>query len=83
MPDKLKSLRFDLSNYKCEGHLNLNPGVIFYNVSPVTIYYIFLTMLCYLLSECAKHCSICYNETECYECTQGFYLDENGECKRK
>ncbi len=26
---------------------------------------------------------MCYNETECDECTQGFYLDENGECKRK
>ncbi len=34
-------------------------------------------------SECAKHCSLCYNETQCYECTPGFYLDENGECKRK
>ncbi len=36
-----------------------------------------------LYSECDKHCSLCYNKTECYECTQGFYLDENGECKRK
>ncbi len=35
------------------------------------------------ISECAKHCSLCYNETECYECTQGLYLGENGECKRK
>ncbi len=31
-------------------------------------------------AECAPHCSMCYNETECYECTQGFYLSENGEC---
>ncbi len=37
----------------------------------------------YVLSECAKHCSLCYNETECYECTQGFYLDGSGECERK
>ncbi len=35
------------------------------------------------VAECAKHCSLCYNETQCYECTQGFYLDENAECKRK
>ncbi len=34
-------------------------------------------------TECVKHCSMCYNETECYECTQGFYLDETNECKRK
>ncbi len=34
-------------------------------------------------SECAKHCSICYNETECFECTQGYFLTEDGECKRK
>ncbi len=35
------------------------------------------------ISECAKHCSLCYNETLCFECTQGFYLEENGECQRK
>ncbi len=40
-------------------------------------------MNCDFLSECVKHCSLCYNETECYECTQGFYLDMNSECKRK
>ncbi len=34
-------------------------------------------------SECAKHCSLCYNETECYECTQGYFLTENGECQSK
>ncbi len=37
----------------------------------------------YTISECAKHCSLCYNETECYECTQGFFLTENGECERE
>ncbi len=43
-----------------------------------------ISQLCFsMFSECAKHCSMCYNETECYECTQGFYLVENGECKRK
>ncbi len=36
-----------------------------------------------MLSECTKHCSLCYNETECYECTQGYFLTENGECERK
>ncbi len=34
------------------------------------------------ISECSKHCSMCYNETECYECTQGFFLNENMECER-
>ncbi len=34
------------------------------------------------ISECASHCSLCYNETECYECRQGFFLTENGECQR-
>ncbi len=33
--------------------------------------------------ECAKHCSMCYNETECYECTQGYFLTEIGECQSK
>ncbi len=36
--------------------------------------------LYFILSECAKHCSLCYNETECYECTQGYYLTDSGEC---
>ena len=27
------------------------------------------------LSECAAHCSHCFNATECYLCTDGFYLD--------
>ncbi len=34
-------------------------------------------------AECAPHCSLCYNETECYECTQGYFLTENGDCQRK
>ncbi len=34
------------------------------------------------ISECPKHCSLCWNETECYECTQGFYLDGQAECQR-
>ncbi len=33
------------------------------------------------LSECAKHCSLCYNETECYECTQGYFLNDMAECE--
>ncbi len=36
-----------------------------------------------LNTDCAKHCSMCYNETECYECTQGYYLTENSECESK
>ncbi len=36
----------------------------------------------WFLSECTKHCSLCYNETECYECTQGYFLTETGECQR-
>lgn len=35
------------------------------------------------VSECAKHCSLCYNETDCYECTQGFFLSATGECERE
>ncbi len=38
---------------------------------------------CLLFSECAKHCSLCYNETECYECTQGYFLTDTAECQRK
>ncbi len=36
-----------------------------------------------ILSECSKHCSLCWNETECYECTHGYYLDSVGECQSK
>ncbi len=38
---------------------------------------------CNFISECPQHCSLCYNETNCYECTQGYYLDFNEECSRK
>ncbi len=34
------------------------------------------------ISECAKHCSLCYNETECFECTHGYFLTESGDCQR-
>ncbi len=37
----------------------------------------------YYISECPKYCSMCYNESECYECTQGYYLSVVGECRRK
>ncbi len=36
-----------------------------------------------VFAECSSHCSVCYNETECYECTQGYFLTENGECQSK
>ncbi len=45
---------------------------------------IFMNWLCcyYLLFlECLPHCSMCYNVTECYECTQGYFLTENAECE--
>ncbi len=41
----------------------------------------FIIIIKYLFTECAKHCSMCYNETECYECTPGFFLTEIGECE--
>ncbi len=58
------------------------------------ILYLFLELydcivtLCYhcisiILSECEKHCTLCYNETECYECVQGYFLDTNSLCERK
>ncbi len=37
----------------------------------------------FCFSECSLHCSLCYNETECNECTQGYFLTENGECQSK
>ena len=40
-------------------------------------------MVLFYFSECASHCSLCYNSTECYECTQGYYLNELAECERK
>ncbi len=36
-----------------------------------------------IFSECSKHCSLCYNETECYECTKGYFLSEIQECESK
>ncbi len=35
------------------------------------------------IAECSEHCSLCYNETECYECTQGYFLNELQECESK
>ncbi len=32
---------------------------------------------------CPTHCSLCYNATECYECTQGYFLTEKSECISK
>ncbi len=43
----------------------------------------FLLIILIWFLECAKHCSICYNETECYECTQGYFLTDEGECESK
>ncbi len=37
----------------------------------------------YCITECSKHCSLCYNATECYECTQGYFLDAVGICNSK
>ncbi len=37
----------------------------------------------YIFSECSKHCSLCFNETECYECTQGYFLNNEMECESK
>ncbi len=42
-----------------------------------------IQILFLFISECAEHCSLCFNETECYECTQGYYLTVSGECQRK
>ncbi len=35
------------------------------------------------VTECSRHCSLCYNETQCYDCTPGYFLTENGECESK
>ena len=34
----------------------------------------------FYLIGCSSHCSLCYNATECYECTQGYFLDAGSEC---
>ncbi len=33
--------------------------------------------------ECPKHCSMCYNETECYECVPGYFLNGLMECESR
>ncbi len=45
--------------------------------------YIMISLYCFTLSGCPKYCSLCYNETECFDCTQGYFLSENGECQSK
>ncbi len=35
------------------------------------------------ISECPKYCSLCYNETECYECSQGYFLNELQQCESR
>ncbi len=47
--------------------------VTIYQITPMVLY----------LTECTKHCSLCWNSTECYECSHGYFLDEGSECKRK
>ncbi len=34
-----------------------------------------------IFAECPKHCSLCYNETECYECTPGYFLNGMQKCE--
>ncbi len=56
------------------------------NTDVIYIHLIFITILhnvLFIISECSKHCSLCYNETECYECTQGYFLNELQECESK
>ncbi len=40
-----------------------------------------LSLLYIFFTECAKHCSLCYNGTECYECTAGYSLNDEMECE--
>ncbi len=63
----------------------------------VVLYISYLTPICQMVQditvnlmvnallflECPHHCSLCWNETECYECTQGYFLDPLGICERK
>ncbi len=59
-----------------------NPDWIIKNKCPINValiqhyYYIYI-------SECRQHCSLCYNQTECYECTQGYFLNAEMECESK
>lgn len=46
-------------------------------------WFLLCCLVIFFTSECSKHCSLCYNDTECYECTQGFYLNGVQECERK
>ncbi len=76
MVDIIKKCRFFLRPEERQNY--------YYSYIVNKLYYWILMCFSYLsVSECARHCSLCYNETECYECTQGFYLNEDGECKRK
>ncbi len=34
-------------------------------------------------SDCPQHCSLCWNETECYDCAHGYFLDQEGLCHCK
>ncbi len=34
------------------------------------------------ISACPQHCVLCYNASDCYECTTGYYLDD-GVCASK
>ncbi len=56
-------------------HINM---YIIYIIQVILSYSVFTT---YYFSECSKHCSLCYNETECYECTQGYFLNTENECE--
>ncbi len=38
-------------------------------------------MTYFYFTECPKHCSLCYNATECYDCTNGYFLNEIQECE--
>ncbi len=42
----------------------------------IEIHYLFLC-----IAECPSHCSLCYNATDCSECTQGYFITENAECQ--
>ncbi len=44
-------------------------------------YYSFSIFPNIFIVVCSKHCSLCYNATECYECTQGYFLTPEGECQ--
>ena len=35
----------------------------------------YMYVLCGAVSVCPRYCSLCHNDTTCYECAQGYYLD--------